>query len=133
MRTLRASSHSRRGRAAAGLRRTGLSAVLRRVGTWRGLLGLNYHRIGDAEASPLDRDLFSASVEAFEQQVDDLAREADVIALADVPAALRARRGRRVLITFDDGYRDAFEVAFPVLRRAGLPAAFFVVTDFLDA
>lgn len=106
---------------------------MRRVGAWRGLLVLNYHRIGDANASPLDPNLFSASVEAFEQQVDDLAREADVIALADAPAALRARRGRRVLITFDDGYRDAFEVAFPVLRRAGLPAAFFIVTDFLDA
>ena len=126
-------SRSRQARAAAVLRRTGLRVLLRRLGTWRGLLVLNYHRVGDAQASMLDPSLFSASAEAFEDHVHDLAREADIIALDDVPAALRARRGRRVLITFDDGYRDAFEVAFPVLRRAGVPAAFFIATGFLDA
>jgi peptidoglycan/xylan/chitin deacetylase (PgdA/CDA1 family) len=132
-RTTRGPSRSRHARAAATLNKTGLSGVLRRLGMWRGLLVLNYHRVGDARESMLDPDLFSASAEAFEQHVEDLARHADVITLDGVPAALRARRGRRVLVTFDDGYRDAFEVAFPVLRRAGVHAAFFIVTGFLDA
>lgn len=133
IRTTRGPSRSRHARAAAALNRTGLSGVLRRLGMWRGLLVLNYHRVGDARASTLDPSLFSASADAFEQHVDDIARYADVITLDDVPAALRTRRGRRVLITFDDGYRDAFEVAFPVLRRAGVPAAFFIATGFIDA
>jgi peptidoglycan/xylan/chitin deacetylase (PgdA/CDA1 family) len=35
-------------------------------------------------------------------------------------------------ITFDDGYRDVYENAFPILTRKGAPAAVFVVTEHLD-
>lgn len=39
---------------------------------------------------------------------------------------------RAAAITFDDGYRDNFEVALPILQRHRLSAAFFVSTGFLD-
>jgi hypothetical protein len=38
--------------------------------------------------------------------------------------------GKRVLITFDDGYEDNYTHAFPVLREFGLPAVVFLVADF---
>jgi peptidoglycan/xylan/chitin deacetylase (PgdA/CDA1 family) len=34
-------------------------------------------------------------------------------------------------VTFDDGYRDFYDHAFPLLLRKGIPAAVFVVTDLL--
>src|SRR5438477_279294 len=37
--------------------------------------------------------------------------------------------GRAVLITFDDGYQDFADEAFPLLERHGFPATVFVVTD----
>ncbi len=37
-----------------------------------------------------------------------------------------------VVITFDDGYRDNYENAFPLLRQRNMTATFFVVTDFVD-
>lgn len=93
---------------------------------------LNYHRIGDPASSALDPDLFSASPGEFEEQIAFLAARCQPVGLADVPAALRARRARRVLVTFDDGYRDNYDVAFPILHRRRVPATFFVTTGFLD-
>ena len=39
---------------------------------------------------------------------------------------------RAAAITFDDGYADNVQVAFPLLRDAGLTATFFIATGFLD-
>jgi peptidoglycan/xylan/chitin deacetylase (PgdA/CDA1 family) len=42
------------------------------------------------------------------------------------------RRGQPVAaVTFDDGYANVYEHALPVLRRKGIPAAIFVVTDLV--
>ncbi len=37
-----------------------------------------------------------------------------------------------VILTFDDGYADAYTNTFPVLRQAGMVGTFFVVTEWLD-
>ncbi len=39
---------------------------------------------------------------------------------------------RRVILTFDDGYEDNYSVVFPLLKRFGFTATFFVVTSSVD-
>lgn len=97
---------------------------------WSGLLVLNYHRIGtpDAESDP---GLYSATQEDFDRQLAHLKRHFEVIGSDDVATALLGR-GRQILITFDDGYRDNYLAAFPALKRHGLTATFFLATGFLD-
>lgn len=47
------------------------------------------------------------------------------------------RRGAKlptkpVLLTFDDGYEDAYTTAFPILKEFGFTGTFFVITGYID-
>src|SRR5690606_3050624 len=117
--------------AARMLSRTGLGRLFAALMPSSGILILNYHRIGDGSASPYDRELFSADAEAFDAQVARLARDCDVISPADIES-VAGRRGRHVLLTFDDGYLDNYDTAFPILRRHGVQATFFIATGYID-
>jgi len=112
--------------------RSGLNYLLRNSGTWQGLLVLNYHRIGDPCESKFDHGLWSAVPEEFESQVAYLVRHFDVISVHDLPDVTKRSDGRFVLVTFDDGYIDNYTLAYPILRKFGCPATFFVTSGFID-
>lgn len=117
---------------AALLQGSGANGLLTRTAVWRGLLVLNYHRIGAPGGTCFDPGLFSASEDQFADQVRYLTRHFDVVGVRDLPEVLRNRRGRFVMITFDDGYADNYEAAFPILRAYGATAVWFLATGFLD-
>ena len=119
-------------RVASAIQRSGLGVILARVPMWRGVLVLGYHRIGVPAPGAYDTALWSATQDEFDRQLSFVKRSAEVVSGDDLPAALAARRGRHVALTFDDGYRDNHELAYPVLRAHGLPAVFFLATGFLD-
>lgn len=111
------------------------AAVRRLVGNvarWTGVVGLNYHRIGDGRKSVFDRGLFSATEDDFERQVRFLKANFDVIAPRDLGYVVRVKRGRHVIVTFDDGYADNYTAALPILKAHGAQASFFVATGFID-
>ena len=60
--------------------------------------------------------------------------EVDIISLDEVHRRLAARDfGRRfACFTFDDGYRDNKEWAFPILKAEGVPFTVYVATSFAD-
>jgi len=94
---------------------------------------LLYHNVGPLPAE----DSFNLTIapEQFERQMRWLvARGYQTILPSEWVAARRESRalpGKAVLLTFDDGYADIVEYAFPVLRRLGLKAAAYVVTGRL--
>ena len=120
-----------RGRKALSLIRTGVGKALSRETPPPGTLRiLMYHRIADT----LEKDILAVTPFAFARQMAWLKSEGwQVLPLRE--ALLRLEQGalpdRAAALTFDDGYRDNYEEAFPVLARLGFPATVFPVTGFV--
>jgi peptidoglycan/xylan/chitin deacetylase (PgdA/CDA1 family) len=73
-------------------------------------------------------------VEDFDRQMAYLVQHCRLVSLDDMMAAFRSGRQlplRSVVVTFDDGYADNYTHAFPILRKYGVPAAIFVVHDYI--
>jgi len=117
---------------ASTLYRSGLNRLLRSVGSWHGLVTVNYHRVGNPRGSYFDRGVWSCTTAEFEKQIRDLKRNTDLIGIKDLDDAMRDPNGRYSIITFDDGYIDNYEDAFPILKSLDAPATFFLTTGFLD-
>ena len=88
---------------------------------------LMYHRINDDP----DGGLPATPVNVFARQMEYLATHYVVFTLEEIVDRLRTRDipERAVVVTLDDGYRDNFTQAFPILRRLGVPATIFLATD----
>jgi len=114
------------------LRSHRLRCQIGRLNRWSGVLVLNYHRIGNGDALPFDRGLWSANAESFLEQIRFCKSELEIISPDNLEDVRSKCQGRFAIITFDDGYRDNYEVAFPILRTERVPATFFVTTGFID-
>ncbi|MFN3189320.1 MAG: polysaccharide deacetylase family protein [Aureliella sp.] len=88
---------------------------------------LFYHRIADEHPNG-----WTMSCEDFARQLDWLEANFEVVDLRSIQSRIREGSHRpSVAITFDDGYADNADFAIPELVRRGLPATYFVATDFV--
>ena len=96
-----------------------------------GIPVLNYHQINDR-----DKNALTLSSHAFAAQMEYLASEGyHTITLQELADALEkgaALPEKPVLLTFDDGYRDNYDVAYPILKAYGMKAAIFLITDYVS-
>jgi peptidoglycan/xylan/chitin deacetylase (PgdA/CDA1 family) len=90
-----------------------------------------YHRVMD-QLDPLSP--YTPTAEIFDRHMETLANGFKVLPLSEGIERLRSSSlpRRAACVTFDDGYRDNYTVAAPILKRYGLPATIFVSTGFLD-
>lgn len=113
---------------------TGLTWLLEHTPRRPVLMILNYHRIGDPNATEYDPGLFSCTAGEFDWQIAYLKRRYRMTTLDEVLGLLSGEgllTEPRVLITFDDGYIDNYQLAYPVLRRHGVQGVFFLPTGFV--
>ncbi len=84
---------------------------------------LTYHSISEA-SSPL-----AISSGEFRRQIEALASSnVRIVPLAELLTSAKPA----VALTFDDGYLDFYQRAWPILRDRNLPATVFLITSALD-
>lgn len=77
----------------------------------------------------------SARPESFAQHLTWLKEHCTIVPFSEIVLQAARPDGRDrplVAITFDDGYADNYEYAFPVLHRFGVPATFFLTAGFIE-
>jgi peptidoglycan/xylan/chitin deacetylase (PgdA/CDA1 family) len=99
---------------------------------------LMYHHVREMKPSFSSADrVYTVTPKSFAEQMRELV-EAGYHAITpdDLSRALQEGQSslpsKPVLITLDDGFRDQYEHAFPVLKELGLTATFFIVSEAHD-
>ena len=91
---------------------------------------LNYHQVNSEE-----NDMLSVPVEEFEAQMAYLEESGYTTItpdqLRDFLTDGTPLPEKPVLITFDDGYKDNYTNAFPILKKHHMTATIFLVTDYI--
>lgn len=110
------------------MRVTGAFAPFRMANRDKALI-LTYHRFSDNGRGQ------TTSARAFAEQLDYLRTHYRIVPLSTLAEYFSRGEdlpGPVASIAIDDGYRDAYEIAFPILREYDAPATLFVVTEFVD-
>ena len=92
---------------------------------------LNYHQINDR-----DKNSLTTNVEQFQCQMkylhDNGYNTITPTQLADYLEGKGSLPEKPVLITFDDGYRDNYKNAYPILKDYGMTATIFLISDYVN-
>jgi peptidoglycan/xylan/chitin deacetylase (PgdA/CDA1 family) len=97
---------------------------------------LTYHRVLEKWDPTLDYSQPGMVVTAptFDRHLSFLKRYFEVVPLGELvddQAIRRPARRPRCAITFDDGWRDNYDLALPILRKHDVPATIFLTADFI--
>jgi peptidoglycan/xylan/chitin deacetylase (PgdA/CDA1 family) len=120
-----------------GLHFTGVDRLIGNLtGTSKIPTIVSYHRVVEnmAESSRTSIPSMLISTRMFEQHLDWIGRHYEIVSLDDVGSRMEAGvpfSKPTAAVAFDDGYRDVYQNAFPLLRKKGIPATVFVVTDLV--
>src|SRR3954467_6902273 len=113
-----------------------LSTVQRRAVGGRRILILSYHRVVGDYAQEAKRSLYTLNIEqkTFRCHLEVLQESHDVVSLDEALSVLEGTRqaARDVaVVTFDDGYRDVYTHAYPVMRDLRIPGVVYVPSGFI--
>jgi len=104
----------------------GLPFWYRILGRDREIRILLYHSINEFRKNDVN-----VRESQFRKQLDFLSANYEVIPVEEAVAILKKGdppNQRLVALTFDDGYEDNYQVAFPLLKAKGFPATIFLLT-----
>lgn len=88
---------------------------------------LNYHGLQDEEKNYHPDPVYSIDVEQFEWHLQIIKENnISVVSLDDFVKNKNNISEYSIIITFDDGHQSDYDLAFPLLKKYGLTATFYV-------
>lgn len=98
---------------------------------------INFHRVLDAHQLidyPFNEDMVEVTSEELESRLSYLSNNFDVIGFDNIIDFVDDKAvlpKKPVLITFDDGYSDNYEVAFPIIKSVDIPVTMMLATGYI--
>jgi len=94
---------------------------------------LMYHGIVKSDLPIYDWSFLSES--QFISQIKYLKKNFEIITLAEAINLIKKKKfkGSKVVITFDDGFQNNYDIAFPILQSYNVPATIFLTTKYIDS
>lgn len=91
-----------------------------------------YHQVCNRKSDPWE---LAVSPEIFEEQMNFLKKNFEVVTLKEIASAVKNKslRNTKIAITFDDGFKDNHTNACPVLHQKQLPASFYMATHAVSS
>jgi peptidoglycan/xylan/chitin deacetylase (PgdA/CDA1 family) len=92
---------------------------------------LIYHRVNDQK----DQFFPATPTNVFSRQMEYLAHNFNICSLENAIDMMRNKDipDNAVVVTFDDGYKDNYTTAFPILKSYSIPATIFLTTNAIDS
>ena len=95
-----------------------------------------YHLVSDEDNIPHTKYLFNhRNTTQFQSDLDFFLRHFNPISLFDLIDSVKNKRElkeKSFLLTFDDGYREVYDIIAPILIKRNIPATLFLTINFLD-
>lgn len=111
---------------------SGAFSIIKKKRNGRGIIILAYHRVNEDVFDPWGMNV---SISNFEKQMRFISRNYNPVSLEEAIALLSKKKEipeNTIVITFDDGYRDNYTNAFPILKKYNIPATIFLAVGAIN-
>lgn len=121
--------------ALSALHYSGLGALLAPLARGKGVI-FTLHNVRPEPPQPFEPNRILKVTPAFLETAIETVRKAgyDIVSLDEAARRMKADAPARpfACFTFDDGYRDNRDYAYPIFKKHGLPFAIYVPTAYAD-
>ena len=94
-----------------------------------------YHTVSDSSLPYISNLYPLRSIREFKSDLEYFCKYFEPVGIEEVHSLVKSKESSSKPIfhlTFDDGLREVYDVIAPILKNKGIPATFFVNTDFID-
>lgn len=94
-----------------------------------------HHLVSDADVLHVKHLYTYKNTRQFESDIDHLLKHLRPISAEQLQTSILEKKGlpkQSFLLTFDDGFREVYDIIAPMLLRKGVPAIFFINPAFID-